>query len=74
MAVDHYYRLITKNELEIIKNGVVNDLDTKGIFINDVYKYLATDIDIIQWEYDKDFNKSLHPKKKNLVDFFLPLI
>lgn len=73
LAIDHYYHIITKNELEIIKNGAVNDLDTKGIFINDVYKYLATDIDIIQWEYDKDFNKSLQPKKKNLVDFFLHL-
>lgn len=73
LGVDNYYDIITENQVEIIKNGAVNDLNLKGVLINDMYKYLSTDIDIIHWDFNKDFNEDLEPEKKKLIDFFLHL-
>ncbi|MGJ8760729.1 MAG: sensor histidine kinase [Polaribacter sp.] len=73
LVIDNYYTIITENQLEIIKNGAANDLNSKGILINDMYKYLAKDIDIIDWEYKKDFALDLEPNKDKLEDLFLHL-
>ena len=72
LGIDNYYKIITQNELEIIKNSAENDLNAKGILINEIYKYLATDIDIIDWQFNTTgFNKDIHPKREKLEDFFL---
>ncbi|QVY66390.1 ATP-binding protein [Polaribacter sp. Q13] len=73
LIIHNYYRIITENQLEIIKNGAVNDLNSKGIIINDMYRSLATDIDLIHWEFSKDFAGDNQPKKEKLKEFFLHL-
>ncbi|MGJ8743235.1 ATP-binding protein [Polaribacter sp.] len=73
LLIHNYYKIITENQLEIIKNGAANDLNAKEIVINDMYKYLAADIDIIQWQFNKDFKEGTQPNKNKLSSFFLHL-
>ncbi|MCG1036783.1 sensor histidine kinase [Polaribacter sargassicola] len=68
-AINHYFNVITQNEIEIIKTAAANDLDAKSILINDMYKSLATDIDIIHW----GLNNYPELKKKNIEEYFLHL-
>ncbi|WP_405604849.1 PAS domain S-box protein [Polaribacter sp. Asnod1-A03] len=68
-GINHYYHVITQNELEIIKTGAANDLNAKTLLINDMYKSLATDIDIIHW----GLNRDPQPEKRNVKDYFLHL-
>jgi len=61
--------MITQNELDIIKTGAANDLNAKSILINDMYKSLATDIDIIHW----GLNRNPQPIQRNIKDYFIHL-
>ncbi|MCL7754933.1 PAS domain S-box protein [Polaribacter sp. Z022] len=67
VGLNHYYNTIVKNEIEIIKSGVKNDLNAKSILVNDIYKSLAKDINIIDWAFHKEENSN------NIKDFFVLL-
>ncbi|MCG1036763.1 sensor histidine kinase [Polaribacter sargassicola] len=69
MGINQYYKIVTKNQLEIIKTGAKNDLNVKSILINDTYKSLSTGIDIIQMSF---FNNGIQEKEK-VTNFLLHL-
>ncbi|MCG1036762.1 PAS domain-containing sensor histidine kinase [Polaribacter sargassicola] len=69
LGINHYYNVVNDNQLEVIKTSAANDLNAKSILINEKFKSLTSDIDIIDWEYNKDFNKSTKPGRKDLEEF-----
>ncbi|WP_405605047.1 PAS domain S-box protein [Polaribacter sp. Asnod1-A03] len=69
LGINHYYNVINDNQLEVIKTSAANDLNAKSILINEKFKSLTSDIDIINWEYNKDFNTSKNTGQKELEEF-----
>ena len=69
-SIDAYYNQIFQSELEIVESSAESDLKARAVLVSRIYEQVIEEVNLIHWEFSKDFAESEMPKKEEMESFF----